>query len=130
MTSFFRCVNKRAIYRLVIISLAHAPVYVTDFHVANVHVDELPSARIWQHKMCATFFLFFYIYIYICIVVGNTVIKGGWNPINRFNPPHCCICRTCPTSCVVVFLCSMISGEMCLLRLVDIVLVELFTITV
>jgi hypothetical protein len=41
MTSFFRFVNKRAIYRLGIISLAHAPVHVTDFPVVNVHVDEL-----------------------------------------------------------------------------------------
>ena len=54
MTSFFRFVNKRAIYRLSIISLAHAPVHVTDFPVVNVHVDELSSARIWQHKLCAT----------------------------------------------------------------------------
>ena len=54
MTSFFRFVNKRAIYRLGIISLAHAPVHVTDFPVVNVHVDELSHARIWQHKLCAT----------------------------------------------------------------------------
>ena len=54
MTSFFCFVNKRAIYRLGIISLAHAPVHVTDFPVVNVHVDELSSARIWQHKLCAT----------------------------------------------------------------------------
>ena len=52
MTSFFRFVNKRAIYRLGIISLAYAPVHVTDCPVVNVHVDELPYARIWQH--CAT----------------------------------------------------------------------------
>ena len=52
--SFFRFVNKRAIYRLCIISLAHAPVHVTDFPVVNVHVDELSSARIWHHKLCAT----------------------------------------------------------------------------
>ena len=52
--SFFRFVDKRAIYRLDIISLAHAPVYVTDFPVVNVHVDELSSARIGQHKLCAT----------------------------------------------------------------------------
>jgi hypothetical protein len=45
-SNFFRFVNKRAIYRLGIISLAHAPVHVTDFHVVNVHVDELSSARI------------------------------------------------------------------------------------
>ena len=39
MMSFFCFVNKRAIYRLVIISLAHA--HVTDFPVVNVHLDEL-----------------------------------------------------------------------------------------
>ena len=54
MTSFFHFVDKQAIYRLGIISLAHAPVHVTDLSVINVHVDEL-SARIWQHKLCATF---------------------------------------------------------------------------
>ena len=26
----------------------------TDFPVVNVYVDELSSARIWQHKLCAT----------------------------------------------------------------------------
>ena len=46
MTSFFRFVNKLAIYRLGIISLAHAAVHVTDFSVVNVHVDKLSSARI------------------------------------------------------------------------------------
>ena len=46
MTSFFHFVNKRAIYRLGIISLAHAVVHVTDFPVINVHGDELSSARI------------------------------------------------------------------------------------
>ena len=55
MASFFRFGNKRVIYRLGIISLAHAPVHVTDFPVINVHVDELSSARIWQHKLSATF---------------------------------------------------------------------------
>ena len=55
MTSFFHFVNKREIYRLGIISLAHAQVHVTDFPVINVHVDELSSARIWQHKLCATY---------------------------------------------------------------------------
>jgi hypothetical protein len=54
ITSFFRFVNKRSIYRLGIISFAHAAVQVTDFPVVNVHVDELSSARIWQHKLCAT----------------------------------------------------------------------------
>jgi len=54
MTSFFRFVSKRAIYRLGILSLAHAPVHVTDFPIVNVHVDELSSTRIWQHKLCVT----------------------------------------------------------------------------
>jgi hypothetical protein len=55
ITSFFRFVDKRAIYWLGIISLAHAPVHVTDFSVINVHFDEISSARIWQYKLCATF---------------------------------------------------------------------------
>ena len=29
--------------------------HVTDFPVVNVHVDELSSAQIWQHKLCATY---------------------------------------------------------------------------
>jgi len=74
MTSFFHFVNKRAIYLLGIISLAHAPVHVTDFPVVNVHVDELSSARIWQHKLCATlsanvninYRLLIKVYFYIC----------------------------------------------------------------
>ena len=55
MTSFFRFVTKWTIYRLGIISLAHAPVHATNFPVVKVHVDESSSARIWQHKLCATF---------------------------------------------------------------------------
>jgi hypothetical protein len=54
ITSFFRFVNKQAIYRLGIISLAHAPVHVTDFPAVNVHVDELSSAQNLQDKLCAT----------------------------------------------------------------------------
>jgi hypothetical protein len=54
MTSFNRFVNNRAIYRMGIISLADAPLHVTDFPVVHVHVNELSSARIWQHKLCAT----------------------------------------------------------------------------
>ena len=54
MTSFFRFISKEAIYRLGIISLPDAPVHVTDFSVVNVHLDELSSARIWLHKLCAT----------------------------------------------------------------------------
>jgi hypothetical protein len=53
MTSFFHFVNKQVIYRLGIISLAHAMVHVTDFPVINVHGDDLSSARIGQHKLCA-----------------------------------------------------------------------------
>ena len=53
MRSFFLFVSERAIYRLGIISLAHAPVHLTDFPVVNVHVDELSFARIWQHNLCA-----------------------------------------------------------------------------
>ena len=56
MSSFFRFVNNRAIYRLGIISLAHSLVHVTDFPVVNVPVDELLSARICRHKLCATLF--------------------------------------------------------------------------
>jgi hypothetical protein len=48
MTSFFRFVNKGAISRLGIISLAHVPVHVTDFPVVNVPIDELSSARLSQ----------------------------------------------------------------------------------
>jgi hypothetical protein len=43
ITSFFRFVNKRAIYRLGIIYLAYVPVHVTDFPVVYVHVYELSS---------------------------------------------------------------------------------------
>jgi hypothetical protein len=52
MTSFFRFVNKRDL-SIGYISLAHAPVHVTDFPVVNAHVDELSSARIWHHTLCA-----------------------------------------------------------------------------
>jgi hypothetical protein len=31
------------------------PMHVTDFSVVNAHVDELLSARIWKHRLCATF---------------------------------------------------------------------------
>jgi chloramphenicol 3-O-phosphotransferase len=39
-TSFFRFVDKRAIYQLGMISLAHALLHVTNSSVINVHVDE------------------------------------------------------------------------------------------
>ena len=73
ITSFFRFVNKRAIYRLGIISLAHAPVHATDFPVVKVHVDELSSARIWQHKLYATLFASVNIDYRLSIKVHTTV---------------------------------------------------------
>jgi hypothetical protein len=87
MTSFFRFVNKRAIYRLGIISLAHVPVYVTDFPVVNVHVDELSSARIWQYKLCATlsasvninYCLPFKVYYRICTLKHQNQ-NNSWKP--------------------------------------------------
>jgi hypothetical protein len=33
----------------------HNVIDTIDFPVVKVHVDELSSARIWQHKLCATF---------------------------------------------------------------------------
>ena len=39
MTSFLRFVNKRASYPLCIISLAHAPVNVTDFSIGSIHCN-------------------------------------------------------------------------------------------
>ena len=57
MTSFFRFVNKRAIYRLGIISLAHAMVHVTDFLVVNVHVNELWTSEWTLFRTCKTQFL-------------------------------------------------------------------------
>ena len=55
MMSFFRFASKRSIYGLGMISFAHAPMHVNGFPVVNVHVDELLSARIWQHTLCATY---------------------------------------------------------------------------
>jgi len=39
MTSFIRFVNKRASYPFGIISLAHAPVNVTDFSIDSINCD-------------------------------------------------------------------------------------------
>jgi hypothetical protein len=74
-----RFVNKRAIYRLVIISLAHA--HVTDFPVVNEHLDELSSARIWQHK----FSLKMGIYIYVCGICRTqfTVFDFSGGPVSH-----------------------------------------------
>jgi hypothetical protein len=89
ITSFFRFVNKRTIYRLGIISLAHAPMHVTDFPVVNVHVDELSSARIWQHKLCVTlsanvkinYRLPIKVYYRICTLrhIRNEINRGSQN---------------------------------------------------
>ena len=79
MTSFLCFVNKRAIYWLGIISLA----------TVNVHVDELLSARTWQHKFCATLFanvsinyrLPIKVYYLICTLrhLGIEIIHGSQN---------------------------------------------------
>ena len=48
ITSFFRFVNKRTIYRLGIISLAHAPVYVAAYIVCDIvrkRKYKLPSSN-------------------------------------------------------------------------------------
>ena len=82
ITSFFRFfVNKRVIYRLGIISLAHAPVHVTDFPVVKVHVDELSSARIWQHKLRATLSATVNINYRICTLrhIRIEIIHGNQN---------------------------------------------------
>ena len=39
MTSFFRFVNKRASYPFGIITLAHAPVNVTDFSIGSIYCN-------------------------------------------------------------------------------------------
>jgi hypothetical protein len=39
MISFFRFVSKRASYPFGIISLAHAPVNVTDFSIGSIHCN-------------------------------------------------------------------------------------------
>jgi hypothetical protein len=39
MTSFFRFVNKQASYSFGIISLAHAPVNVTDFSIGSINCN-------------------------------------------------------------------------------------------
>ena len=64
-------------------------VYVTDFPVVKVHVVELSSARIWQHKLCATlsanvninYSLSIKAYYRICTVRHNRIeiIHGSQN---------------------------------------------------
>ena len=85
MTSFFRFVNERVIILLGIISLAHAPVHVTDFPVVNVHVDELSSARIWMHKLSANVNINnrlpikVYYHIYTLRHISIVIIHGSQN---------------------------------------------------
>ena len=59
MTSYFRFVNKRASYPFDIISLAHAPVNVTDFSIGSIIVTRImpiEGAVLFDlHKLCATF---------------------------------------------------------------------------
>jgi hypothetical protein len=50
MTSFFRFVKKRAIYRLGIISLAHALVHVTDFLVCSNLAIRQPMLKLEVHS--------------------------------------------------------------------------------
>ena len=88
MTSFFRFVNKRAIYRFGYNLISTCAVYVTDYPVIKVHVDELLSARIGQHKLCATlsanidinYRLPIKIYCRICTVrhIRIKIINGLW----------------------------------------------------
>ena len=95
MRSFFRFVDKRAIYRLGIISLAHPPVHVTDFPVVNVHVDEISSARIWQRELCVTlsanlninYYLPIKVYYRICTLKTYQNQNNSWKPecISSFN---------------------------------------------
>jgi hypothetical protein len=64
-------------------------VYVTDIPVVKVHVDELSSARIWQHKLCATlsasvninYCLPIKVYYRICTVrhIRMEIIHGSQN---------------------------------------------------
>jgi hypothetical protein len=68
MTSFFRFVNKRVIYRLGIISLAHALVYATDFLIVNVtHVKTQKNSGMSKSTNTAVYFDWkTVIYIYVC----------------------------------------------------------------
>ena len=54
MTSFFRFANKRTSYAFDIISLAHAPVKVTDFGSINCNPNNA-NVLFELHKLCATF---------------------------------------------------------------------------
>jgi hypothetical protein len=63
-------------------------VYVIDFPVVKVHVDELSSARIWQHKLCATLSANVNIKVYyrICTVRHQNQYNS-WKPecVSSFN---------------------------------------------
>ena len=61
----------------------------TDFPVVNVYVDELSSARIWQHKLCMTLsanvFINYrlpnkvYYRVYTVIHIRIEIIQGSQN---------------------------------------------------
>jgi hypothetical protein len=79
MTSFFRFVNIWAIYRLGIISLAHAPMHVTDFLIVNVHADELSSARIWQHKLWLSRYLSYIVAVTALLMDTRVSGENHWH---------------------------------------------------
>ena len=64
MTSFFRFVNKRASYPFGIISLAHAPVNVTDFSIGSTGArgtDHPPFLNFLFTNLFSIKFLYFFI---------------------------------------------------------------------
>ena len=76
MTSFFCFVNKRAIYWLGIISLAHAPVHVTDFPVVNVHVQWFPLKPVASYMAFYFLILTGYFFVsYIFYIENFNMIK-------------------------------------------------------
>jgi hypothetical protein len=68
--------------------LSCCKVHVTDFPVVKVHVDELSSAQIWQHKLCATlsanlninYRLPIKVYYHICTVKTYQNRNNSWKP--------------------------------------------------
>ena len=74
---------------------------VTNFSVVNVHVDELSFARIWQHKLCATFSanvninyrLAIKVYYRICTLrhIRIEIIHGSQNVFLKYCIPQSCV---------------------------------------
>jgi hypothetical protein len=60
MTSFFRFVNKRASYSFSIISLAHAPVNVTDFSIGSINCNPNNDDKGRSIMLCKLLFFSFY----------------------------------------------------------------------